>query len=177
MAQSLMIRTSNDVLGPSFQAVPEFLAEKKYQNPTQLTDAPFQKAWKTDEPLWTWLHKRPKETAIFNRFMYAQRSSMNNCFSFLPIDKECENWPTDRPVFVDIGGGTGQQCAAIKEKFPDLPGKVILQDLPAVVAEAKLPEDIETMAYDFFTPQPVKGKQSLALRPCAVCCLFGSDLK
>ena len=90
--------------------------------------------------------------------MYAQRSSVKNCFSFLPID-ECKDWPVDKPAFVDIGGGTGQQCVAIKEKFPNLSGKVILQDLPAVIAEAKVPENIETMAYDFFTPQPVKGKR------------------
>jgi len=52
--------------------------------------------------------------------------------------------------------------------FVPLTWAVVLQDLPAVVAEAKLPDDIEAMAYDFFTPHPVKGKQSQALRLCAV---------
>ena len=95
--------------------------------------------------------------------MYAQRSSLKNCFSFLSLGDESKEWPGDGAVFVDVGGGTGQQCVALKEKFPDLPGKVILQDLPAVIAEAKLPEGIETMVYDFFTPQPVKGEKIL---PC-----------
>ncbi|KAF2878030.1 O-methyltransferase-domain-containing protein [Massariosphaeria phaeospora] len=107
---------------------------------------------------------RPRETSYFNRFMYAQRSGMKNCFSFLPIDQECKDWPADQPVFVDVGGGTGQQCTTIKEKCPNLPGRVILQDLPAVIAEAKVPDDIETMAYDFFTPQPIKGAKYYYLR-------------
>ena len=97
--------------------------------------------------------------------MYAQRSSMKNCFTFLPIDEETKGWLVEKPVFVDVGGGTGQQCAAIKEKFPELPGKVILQDLPAVVAEAKLPEGIEAQAYAFFTEQPVKGKSCTPILP------------
>lgn len=92
---------------------------------------------------------------------------MKNCFSFLSLDKECADWPSEKPVFVDVGGGTGQQCVAIKEKFPDLPGKVILQDLPAVVAGAKLPEGMEAMAYDFFTPQPVKGNRKSQSHFCS----------
>jgi hypothetical protein len=35
--------------------------------------------------------------------------------------------------------------------------------LPAVIAETSLPRDVETMAYDFFTPQPVKGKRCGAI--------------
>lgn len=147
----------NDVLGPAFQAIPEFLAERKYQNPTELLDTPFNKAWNTDLPLWDWLAQHPREGAHFNRFMHAQRSSVKNCFSVLPITEQCADWPGDKPVFVDVGGGVGQQCVAIKEQFPNLPGKVVLQDLPSVVADVTLPEGIEVMAYDFFTPQPVKG--------------------
>lgn len=72
--------------------------------------------------------------------------------------EECRGWSTERAVFVDIGGGTGQQCIALKDRFPGLPGKVILQDLPLVVAAAVIPEGVEAMAYDFFTLQPVKGE-------------------
>lgn len=158
----------NDVLGPSFQAIPEFLAEKKWQNPTELLDTPFHKAFKTDQPLWTWLHEHPALTTHFNRFMYAQRSSVKNCFNFLNVGEEAKAWPTDKAVFVDIGGGTGQQCVEIKKKFPDLPGRVILQDLPAVVAEAKVSDGIEAQAYDFFTPQPVTGITQ-KLRPMSKC--------
>lgn len=90
--------------------------------------------------------------------MRAQRMSTPNCFSFFNLKELCKDWPADRPVFVDVGGGTGHQCIAVKQKFPDLSGRIVLQDLPAPISEAKLPNGIEKMVYDFFTRQPVKGK-------------------
>ncbi|KAF1950753.1 o-methyltransferas-like protein [Byssothecium circinans] len=154
----------NDVLDPAYHAMPTFLAERKYRNPNELLDTPFNTAWSTKMPLWDWLSEHPEHRSHFDRFMVAQRSSVKNCFSFLSLDKECENWPAERPVFVDVGGGTGQQCIALKEKFPELPGTVILQDLPTVVAGVELPEGIKVHAYDFFTPQPVKGAKYYYLR-------------
>lgn len=94
----------------------------------------------------------------FNRFMYAQRSSVKDCFSILNLSKEAEQWPAEKPLFVDVGGGTGQQCIAMRERWPELKGRVVLQDLPSVVNEVQLPEGIDVMAYDFFTKQPVTGK-------------------
>ncbi|KAF2677987.1 S-adenosyl-L-methionine-dependent methyltransferase [Lentithecium fluviatile CBS 122367] len=110
-----------NVLDPAFQAIPEYLAARKYQNPNSLLDAPFNAA------------------------------CTEKCFSFLPIDKESADWPRDKPVFVD-------------QRFPQLPGKVILQDLPAVVEEAKVDGDVEVMGYDFFTLQPMKGAKYYYLR-------------
>lgn len=94
----------------------------------------------------------------FNRFMYAQRSSVKDCFSILNLSKEAKQWPAEKPLFVDVGGGTGQQCIAMRERWPELKGRVVLQDLPSVVNEVQLPEGIDVMAYDFFTKQPVTGK-------------------
>ena len=62
-------------------------------------------------------------------------------------------------MLVDVGGSTGRDISAFHELYPQLPGRLVLQDLPAVIKEASnLPEGIEAMAHDFFTPQPVKGK-------------------
>ncbi|KAG8159678.1 hypothetical protein KVR01_010315 [Diaporthe batatas] len=36
----------------------------------------------------------------------------------------------DDVVFVDVGGGNGSQCVALKRAFPGLEGRVILQDQP-----------------------------------------------
>ena len=92
--------------------------------------------------------------------MYAQRSSVKDCFSTLKLNEEAEHWPAEKPLFVDVGGGTGQQCVAMRERWPELKGKVVLQDLPSVVNGVQLPEGIDVMAYDFFTKQPVTGKTS-----------------
>jgi demethylsterigmatocystin 6-O-methyltransferase len=86
--------------------------------------------------------------------MLAQRSSTPNCFNFYPIEEQCKDWTADRLVFVDVGGGLGQQCAEFKKKFPNIRGRVILQDLPAVIEETSshgLSEGVEAMDHDFYT--------------------------
>ena len=66
-------------------------------------------------------------------------------------EKEC-------PFIVDIGGERGQALLAIQEEAPvGFGAKMILQDRPDVIGSLA-PEDIsniETVVYDFFTPQPI----------------------
>lgn len=74
------------------------------------------------------------------------------------------------PIFVDVGGAMGHQCIAIRERYPELTNhRVVLQEQDFVVKQVEaqpLPgfKNVEVMAYDFFTPQPVKGKQLSSLR-------------
>lgn len=98
--------------------------------------------------------------------MYAQHADMANCFDVLDLREESGNLSSEKPVFVDIpvGGGTGGQCMEAKNRFFDIPGKIVLQDLPAVIAEAKVVQGIETQAYDCFTPQPIRGISSHSIR-------------
>lgn len=61
-----------------------------------------------------------------------------------------------------VGGSMGHQCVAVRRKYPDLVGRVVLQDLPETIEKVKvspLPgfEGTEIMAHDFFTPQPLRG--------------------
>ena len=64
-----------------------------------------------------------------------------------------------RPLIVDIGGGLGQSLTQIKEKWPKLEGKMILQDKPHVLAmSGDLGPGIEKQAHNFFQEQPVKGE-------------------
>ena len=64
---------------------------------------------------------------------------------------------------VDVGGGKGHDLQELAEKHPDLPGRLVLQDLKGPVEEArssKLHKNIELMEHDFFTEQPLKGKSA-----------------
>lgn len=61
-------------------------------------------------------------------------------------------------VFVDVGGGNGSQLAALKKVFPDLKGRMILQDRPDVLSRAVQVDGMEKMPYDFETEQPVKSE-------------------
>ena len=75
------------------------------------------------------------------------------------FDEEfASNAQRGEPVFVDIGGGDGGQSIAVQEVHK-LGGRIILQDRPHVIEKAIKPKEagIETMVYDFFTPNPVKG--------------------
>ncbi len=67
------------------------------------------------------------------------------------------NLTADTPLFVDLGGGLGHQCIALRERFPELSGRVILQEIPATLPHAIAHDKVEHMAQDFFEPQAIKG--------------------
>ncbi|KAJ9644471.1 hypothetical protein H2201_007800 [Coniosporium apollinis] len=63
-------------------------------------------------------------------------------------------------------GNTGQDILGFHKAHPNLPGRLIIQDLPATIQSldtAKL-EPVEAMAHDFFTPQPVKGAKAYYMK-------------
>lgn len=63
---------------------------------------------------------------------------------------------------VDVGGGKGQDLHDLKEKYPQIPGKLILQDRAAVISTVS--DDIfEAIPHDFFTAQPVKDARAYYL--------------
>lgn len=79
------------------------------------------------------------------------------------------------PLLVDIGGGQGEDLVKFHARLAALqkdsgalkPGRLILQDLPTVVAGARkknLPSDIEVQEYDFFKEQPIRGARAYFMR-------------
>ena len=67
----------------------------------------------------------------------------------------------DSVFLVDIGGGRGHDLQEMCAKHPELPGKLVLQDVKGVIKEAEesgLNKRIVTMEHDFFTQQPITGK-------------------
>jgi hypothetical protein len=84
-----------------------------------------------------------------------------NWFEYYPVKERLRVDDPSHVLFVDIGGNTGGDVATFKKRFPDLPGRVILQDLPSVIEGAQpSPAGVESMGHDFFTPQPVKGAKA-----------------
>ena len=55
---------------------------------------------------------------------------------YTPDDLLREAKATDAPILVDIGGCTGTDVMELRRRYPDVPGRVILQDLPAVIDSA-----------------------------------------
>jgi len=94
-------------------------------------------------------------------WMPLERHGLPEFIDIFPFEQEIGQDTTDDDVlFVDIGSALGSQSLLIRNKLPNLKGRVIMQDQQLVIdawnADPKL--GIEAMVYDFFTPQPVKGK-------------------
>lgn len=107
------------------------------------------------------LEKNAEQKKAFDDYMAARRiDDMPQWFEIYPAAEKLQDLhpgPNDT-LMVDVGGGPGQELARFKERYPEIPGRLVLQDLPLTLERIKkIPGGIETMEYDFFTPQPVKG--------------------
>ncbi|ROV87607.1 hypothetical protein VSDG_09608 [Cytospora chrysosperma] len=143
---------------PPFQAIPKFLKENDLKCPHDRTHTPFQLAFDTKRSMFEWFSEHPENLEHFNSYMaLSRKQSRLSWLSVYPVDAEAAGWPTEQPLFVDVGGALGYQCAKFKEKFPGLRGRVILQDLPHSIARALCTPGVENMAHNFFDPQPVIG--------------------
>lgn len=75
----------------------------------------------------------------------------------------------DASVLVDISGGTGQILQDFRNDVPQYTGRLVLQEIPEVVAAATekgvgADGRIELQVHDFFTPQPIRGARTYFMR-------------
>ncbi|KAJ6008469.1 hypothetical protein N7540_012445 [Penicillium herquei] len=114
------------------------------------------------------LEKNAEQKQAFDDYMAARRvADMPQWFEIFPIVEHLGSLREDpsAALMVDVGGGPGQELARFKERYPEIPGRFVLQDLPVTLNRIeKLPDGIEAMEYDFFTPQPIKGSRLYFLR-------------
>ena len=151
--------------------MPEYFAQNGYQNPKDAYDAPFQLAHNCKGETYFEYVARPGNERLseaFNITMEMQKTEDEA--SFLPVypaEERLKNDDLERVLFVDVGGGLGHQVSRFKTRYPHLPGKLVLTDLPQVVDKAvDLPDSIVKIGHDFFTPQPevVKNAKAFYLR-------------
>ena len=100
-----------------------------------------------------------------NTFMKGRREGSVSWLDFYPF---AENVLADAAadpkgvLVVDVGGGLGHGLVEINKKFPQLKGRLILQDHPKTIEQAGIVARVfEPMAQDFFKPQPVQGMDGL----------------
>ncbi|GES60019.1 O-methyltransferase [Aspergillus terreus] len=103
----------------------------------------------------------PQLKKIFDEYMFVEQQWFPFAwFEIYPPAQALASLACDpsHPLIVDLGGGRGQNLIRFKQQYPDYPGRLILQDLPSTVEGiSELPDGIEAMGHDFFTPQPVHG--------------------
>ncbi|KAI1360610.1 S-adenosyl-L-methionine-dependent methyltransferase [Xylaria arbuscula] len=153
-----------ETVSPQYQALPGFLKKTSYANPACDTRTVFQEAWDTELHAFSWFSSYPQNLKYFNDFMAFRREADLSWLRVYPVKERAEGWSSDRPLYVNIGGGVGHQCAQFKEHFPDIPGQVVLQDLPHSIAKALPTAGVQNMAHDFFEAQPIKGAKFYYIR-------------
>jgi len=146
--------------------MPEYLASISFRNPDLAKQNLFQYAMQTDMEFFDWLHTQPKDLEIFSATMAAssafQQGAVINMVSGLfphktdPASNHL-SLDEDQVLLVDVGGGRGTIMNEVRKARPDLKGAIIVQDLPKEIEGREPSEGIQSMVYDFFKPQPVKG--------------------
>jgi demethylsterigmatocystin 6-O-methyltransferase len=147
---------------PLTQAMPAFFAENNYNDVTDNAHTPFQKAFDTKLTAFEWLFQHPKFMEAMHKTMSAlQGTEWTEQFTLLDTEvnkvPETAPEPEEKPFLVDIGGSHGHQCIELVKKYPNLLGRLVMQDLPMTVESLAPIEGVKVEAYDFFQEQPVKG--------------------
>ena len=157
---------------PAYNAIPKFLATTSYRNPS--ASAPFNLAYKTDQPVFEWRKHNPENAKAGQAFMAAQRTGQRSIWEgdrvpLSDLSLSGSELDAGRVLLVDVGGGFGHQCIDLRRLNPDIKGHMITQDLPLVHnmldnADELKALDIEPMEHDFMKPQPVHGAKVYYLR-------------
>jgi hypothetical protein len=144
----------------------DYFAATGYQNPGDAYNGPFQYARNTDLHSFAWTATKPKLQKSFNTMMgLARMRPATPWYDYYPVAEKLTVASVQDTLLVDVGGGLGHDVIAFHAKYPNVKGKLVVQDLPVVIADVTaLPAGIEAMAHDFFTPQPIKGAKAYYLR-------------
>ncbi|KAH8819160.1 S-adenosyl-L-methionine-dependent methyltransferase [Xylogone sp. PMI_703] len=163
-------RAMFDEFAPVNAKMYEFFRETKFRNPDSDTINPYCFAHQTGgKTMWQYLDQYPARLDAFNAAQKVNGEANPWTVSLYPFEEELRKFTTndDTVLLIDIGGGVGHVAKQIRGLTQNIPGKVILQDRPAVISEITDPlPGVEKMEYDFFTPQPLKGALIYYIRHC-----------
>ncbi len=73
------------------------------------------------------------------------------------------NGRKEKVLFVNVGGWRGHQCGALRKRFPELKGRVILQDMKETIEKTPQVDGVECMVQNFWEVQGVKGNFKFAV--------------
>ena len=164
-----MFRQMYDFGGKAVYALPQFLQRTHLQNPEDYAHSAWQLGHHTELGLWEFLSEDPQRMRIFSSGMRSLATVANSDVGPYPFAQELNAEPlaADEIVLVDVGGGYGQALERIKQDFPNLKGRLCLQDQQHVIQDARakgLSIDIETQAMSFFQPNPIRGARAYYFR-------------
>lgn len=145
---------------PTVAKIPEFLRTHEYKFIEGSTSGPWQYATNSEESLWDWIAKSEERLDITHSFMEGDRGSRPPWVEWFPVQEHLINTFTgsDEDVFlVDVAGGRGHDIRTFREKFPQVRGRFVLEDLEHVIEQSVEGLQAEKIAFNLFKPQPVQG--------------------
>lgn len=112
-----------------------------------------------------YLETKPYYQDAFNKVMASSyRREGQDWFDYFPVEEKLRVQESTDVLLVDIGGCHGVELSAFQKRFPNIPGRLVLQDLPHVIDTGDIPAGIEGQGYSFFDEQPVKGAKAYYTR-------------
>lgn len=171
----MLTSNSQDILIKSLAGLPGFLASTGYREPTDPTNTAIQYSYgvKGKGYMETLMTDPTNINALgsFSVLMSIWADGFTQMADIYPVKDRLETgFDTESAMFVDVGGGHGQKTIALKKRFPELPGRFIVQDTPQVLGGAAKDDEaykgLELTPHDFFAPQPVKGARCYYIRQC-----------
>lgn len=107
--------------------------------------------------LWEYLEADPEKLQTFNNGMRSQ-ATVKVFNSSYPFEAELNKEPVKEGevVLVDVGGGRGHALERIKQRFPGLKGRLVLQDQDPVIKDGiagGLSAEIEPQVASFLRAQ------------------------
>ena len=168
LAMLILYAPSADFVHKIFYATPSLLAQNGFQNPTDPLNTAMQLAF--DAPgkaPYDIFASQPESAKAIGIIMAAIGvPKIYRIESVYPIRERLVKGFDESlqdALFVDIGSGNGHVVVGLQSAMPDLPGRLVAQDLPTVIRAASTPPPgVEMQAYDFFTEQPIKCKSWIA---------------
>ncbi|BCR96598.1 uncharacterized protein AKAW2_21538S [Aspergillus luchuensis] len=121
--------------------------------------------WAVGKSQFEWLAQNKHRQSLFNSYMSSRRHGKPSWFDVYPVER-LTNDAVDHQeaVFlVDVGGNQGHDLVKFQDKHAEVPGRLVLQDLPKVVSRCPGGR-IEGMRYSFLDPQPIKGARAYYFR-------------
>lgn len=141
------------------RALPEWLAQHKYELPTSVNECPWQAGIGQNTTFWDFFRDNPARGEDFNLLMQGLSSERKSAIELYPVQERLVEGFQGGTFIIDVGGGTGHDLRKFAEKHPIPNAEYVLQDLEEVIANAVVEHPVKAMAHDFFTTQPIQGTQ------------------
>jgi len=135
-----------------------------YKAPTTSTDGPYQQARGIagTTSFEDWTKRTPEHMSNLSKYMSRVQKDRLNWSEWFPADVLFgpSSAGSEEEVFmVNVGGGYGHDLSGLASRYPDRRMRLIVEDQPEVIAEAKeqtLDGRVELKEHNFFHPQPIK---------------------